>query len=60
MDPDPDPTPLFIDFKVAKKSLFFFSHNLPTGASSSNLIFGKNFVLKCYFAGIVSVRSTQL
>jgi hypothetical protein len=39
-DPDPtlDPTPFYIDFKHAKKIFFFFiffSHNLPTGSSSS-------------------------
>jgi hypothetical protein len=35
-DPTPDPTPFFIDFKDAKKIFItFFSHNLPTGTSSS-------------------------
>jgi hypothetical protein len=36
-DPTPDPTPFFIDFKDDKKIIFFilFSHNLPTGTSSS-------------------------
>ncbi len=36
-DPTPDPTSFFIEFKDAKKLIFFtfFSHNLPTGTSSS-------------------------
>ncbi len=34
---DPDPTPFFIDFMVAKNIIFFiiFSYNLPTGTLSS-------------------------
>jgi hypothetical protein len=36
MDPDPDPTPYFNDFKDAKKILFFiFFYNLPAGTLSS-------------------------
>jgi hypothetical protein len=48
---DPDPTPLYRDFKDAKKkfSPIFFSYNLPTGTLSSVLkikFFAQNFVLK--------------
>ncbi len=36
VDPDPDPTPFFSDFKDAKKKNFkFFSYNLPLGTLSS-------------------------
>jgi hypothetical protein len=43
LDPTPDPTPFFNDFKDVNKIVFFlfFSYNLPTGTSSS--------VLKIYF-----------
>jgi hypothetical protein len=39
MDPDPDPTPFFNDFKDVKKlfSFLFFSYKLPTATSSSVL-----------------------
>jgi hypothetical protein len=60
MDPDPDPTPYFSDFRVEKKIFIFFSYNLPTGTLSSALIFFLNFVLKFYFASIILVRSTHL
>ncbi len=45
-DQTPDPTPFFINFKDAKKIIFFtfFSHNVPTGTSSS--VQKKNFLLK--------------
>jgi hypothetical protein len=48
MDPDPDPTPFFNDFKVAEKIVFFivFSFNLPSGILSSVLkikFFAKKF-----------------
>ncbi len=56
-DPTPDPTTFFIDFKDAKKYFFLiFSYHLPTGTSPSD---SKNFVLKFYFVGIISVRSTH-
>jgi hypothetical protein len=67
MDPDPapDPSPFFSDFKDAKKIFFviFFSNNLPAGILSSVLkikFYAKIFVLKFYFASIISVRSTPL
>ncbi len=64
-DPTPDPTPFFSDYKDAKKIFLFifFSYNLPAGTLSSVLkiyFFAKTFVLKFYFASIVSVRSTTL
>ncbi len=52
-DPDPDPTPFFSDFK----------DNLPAGTFSSILqstALKINFVLKLYFASIISVRLTPL
>ncbi len=56
--PTPDPSPFFIDFKIAKIKYNFhiFSYNLPTGTATSV----KDFVLKLYFAGTISVRSTHL
>ncbi len=69
-DPAPDPTPdlttFFIDFKDAKKTIFFLlffflitcpqSHHLQT----KKLNFFLKFLLKFYFAGIIPVRSTHL
>jgi hypothetical protein len=65
-DPDPQangskPTPFFIDFKDEKKKFFpyFFlitflqAHHL----QSTKFNFLLKFCVKCYFAGIVSVRS---
>ncbi len=55
---DPDPTPFFSDFKDAKKFIFFkffsiiFSFYLPA--------LKINFLLKFYFASIISVCSTPL
>ncbi len=48
MDPDPDPTPFFSDFKDGKKNFIsvFFSYNLTTATLSSDL---KNFVLPALF-----------
>ncbi len=49
--------------KDAKKIIFFifFSYNLPTGTFSlKKLFFCKNFVLKFYFASIISVCTTPL
>jgi hypothetical protein len=66
MDPDPipDPTHFFIDFKDVKKILFsyFFLITCPDANHlwSKNSIFAKILVLKFYFAGIISVRSTHL
>jgi hypothetical protein len=38
MDPDPDPTPFFSDFKDAKEIIFFiYFYNLPAGTLSSVL-----------------------
>ncbi len=63
MDPDPDPTqdptPFFSDFKDAKKIFIFFlsylqAHYLPSQRFNFLL---KYFVLKSYFASIISVRS---
>jgi hypothetical protein len=60
MDPTPDPTPFFSDFKDAKKNIFFlhiFPYNLPTGTLVSVLkilFFANIFVLKSYFASIIS------
>jgi hypothetical protein len=41
LDPTPDPTPFFSDFKDVKKKILlnFFSYYLPTGTSSSVLNF---------------------
>jgi hypothetical protein len=66
--PDPDPTPdpslFLIDFKDAKSNLFkyFFLITCPETHlfTVKNLIFAKITVLKCYFAGIISVRSAHL
>jgi hypothetical protein len=64
MDPDPDSPPFFIGFKNAKKYLFsyffFYLAHKHIIFSFKNLIFCKNCVLKFYFAGIISVRSTHL
>ncbi len=64
MDPDPDsdPTPFFIDFKDVKKILHFFLITCPQAQylQSKKFNFCKNFVLKFYFADIISVRSTHL
>ncbi len=57
---DPDPTPLFSDFKLAKN--IFFSYNLPAGPLSSVLemkYFAK-ILLKFYFRSIISVLSTLM
>jgi hypothetical protein len=56
-NPTPDTTPLFSDFKDAKKIYFFahfFSYNLPAGTLSSVLKtqFLQKFMLKFYFARI--------
>jgi hypothetical protein len=63
-DPTPDPTPFFSNFKDEPKIFsHLFSYNFPTGTLSSvslNFIFCQNFVLKFYFASIISVRSTLL
>jgi hypothetical protein len=55
---DPDPTPLFIDFKDAKKISYFFLIT-STSLSIYKHFLGTNFVLKFYFAGIISVGSTH-
>ncbi len=47
---DPDPTPFFSDFKDEKKKIIF----------SLIYCFQDNFVLKFYFASIISVCSTPL
>jgi hypothetical protein len=67
MDPDPDPTPdltpFFIDFKDAKKiSSYFFLITCPQAhhLQSKKLFFFAKIVLKFYFAGTISVRSTHL
>jgi hypothetical protein len=68
MDPDPtptpDPTPFFSNIKDAKYYFFLriFSYNLPAGTLSSvlKIIFFLKFMLKFYFASIISVRSTSL
>jgi hypothetical protein len=58
-DPTPDPTPFFTDFKDAKFFFPYFFCNLPAGTLSlfslKNLIFAEIFVLKFYFASIISV-----
>jgi hypothetical protein len=58
MDQDPDPTsdstPFFYDFKDAKKLFVLFLITYPHGLN--NVIFCQNFVLKFYFASIISVR----
>ncbi len=62
-DPTPDPTPFFVHFKDAKKIFpIFFLLTCPQAhhLQSKNLIFCWNFVLKLYFAGILSVRWTHL
>jgi hypothetical protein len=50
---DPDPTPVFNDFKNAKKKLvfIFFSYNLPTGThlQSKKFNFLLNFYVKILF-----------
>jgi hypothetical protein len=63
-DPTPDPTPFFIDFKDAKKifCLIFFLITCPQAHHLQSKKFNfwlKNF-FKFYFAGIISVRLTQL
>jgi hypothetical protein len=67
-DPDPDPTPdptsVFIEFKDAIKIIFLHFFLLLANKniifSLKNLIFCSNFVLKFYFVGIISARSTHL
>ncbi len=60
-DPTPDPTPLFSDIKDAYGTYFFilFSNKLPAGTLSSVLKI-LNFLVKFYFASIISVPSTPL
>ncbi len=53
---DPDPPPLYRDFKDAKKN----SITYPQAHYLQALIPGTAFVLKFYFASIISVRSTPL
>jgi hypothetical protein len=63
MDPDPDPTFIFSDFKDAKKNPIFFPYNLLAGTLSSILkinIFDKILCENFIFASIISVRSTPL
>jgi len=68
-DPTPDPTPFFSDFKDAKKIIFFppyfFLHIFFLWLSQRHMIFGlKNiifcqiFVLKSYFASIISEKGS--
>jgi hypothetical protein len=63
-DPTPDPTPSFIDFKDAKKifftCIFFLELANRQIIFSLKKKFAKIIVLKCYSAGIISVRSTHL
>jgi hypothetical protein len=63
-DPTPDPTNFFIDFKDAKKKKFsyFFLITCPQAhrLQTKKFYFLLNFVLKFYFAGIISVRSTHI
>jgi hypothetical protein len=60
MDPDPDPTldppPFFSDFKDAKIFFFLIIYSQAHYLQSSKL----KFLLKFYFASIISVRSTPL
>ncbi len=66
LDPDPtsDPTPLFSDFKDAKKFFFssYFSYNIPTStlACVLKIKFFAKVWCKFYFASIISVCSTHL
>jgi hypothetical protein len=62
---DPDPTPFFSDFQMQKKKLFFpifFSYiNYPQALFSElKIIFCQNFVLKSYFASIISDKGRIL
>jgi hypothetical protein len=62
-DPTPGPTPFFSDFNDANKIFsYFFSYNFPAGISLvlKMVFFCKNFVLKFYFASIISVCSKPL
>ncbi len=58
--PDPDPTPFFRDFKDAKQINFSYFNHRHIIFKLKNLMFFSNFVLKYYFASIISVRSTLL
>ncbi len=58
LDPTPDPTTFFIDFKNDKKK--FSSHFFLIICPQTNHLQSCVFVLKFYFAGIISVRSTHL
>jgi hypothetical protein len=67
MDPDPipDPIPFFIGFMNAKNEFFFIIFFLATCPQAHHLQSKKfnfvlNFLLKCYIADIISVRSTHL
>ncbi len=63
-DPTPDPTHFFINLriiKIKKISYFFLLSCIQAHHFQSNKFnFYYNLVFKCYFAGIISVRSTHL
>jgi hypothetical protein len=51
MDPDPDPTPLFIDFKNAKKNFLLITCPRTSSESLKKFNFLLNFCAKILFCG---------
>jgi hypothetical protein len=65
LDPTPDSTPFFIDFKDAKRNIFFstffFLITCPKAhhLQSKKFYFLLKFCVKIFFVDIISVRSTH-
>jgi hypothetical protein len=60
VDPTPDPTPFFSDFKDARKMIFFPYMTYPKAHYLQSLIYCFKDVFEFYFASIISVRLTTL